>query len=110
MEYAQFQNIVRSGVPFDTGNMYQNGMDFFDTPYYYRASFNINRVPYIVYNEEGTIYTKKNKGFISRGIVGAINRATYSETLGLPFAYSGYNNTVAKRNNEILVSMGVMTK
>ena len=110
MDFAQFQNIVRFNMPFDTGNMFSNGTDFFDTPYFYRASYNINRVPYIVFNEEGTIYTQKNKGFISQKTVGMINRATYSENLGLPFDTRPINNTIGQRNNQVLISMGVMNK
>jgi len=109
MDYAQFINIIKANMPFDKGNMFNNGADYFDTPYFFKANYNNDRVPYIDYNEFGTIYTKKNKGFISQKTVGVINRATWSESLGLPFDNKPYNDEVATRNNSILEQMGVMT-
>lgn len=108
--YETFQSIVKVNMPFDTGNMYANGVVFFDTPYYYRAAYDINRVPYIVFNEEGTVYSQKNKGFISQKTTGAVNRAVQSIILGLPYNEKEISEEYSKRNNEILISQGVMTR
>lgn len=108
MDFNTFQNVVRAGTPFDTGYMMTNGWAYFDTPYQYVAIANINTVPYIVFNELGTIYSQKNKGFISKGIVGQLNRITQSEILGLPYSYKETNDLLRDRQNDLLVSQGVL--
>lgn len=110
MDFATFQNVIMAGTPFRTGNMMSNGWAYFDTPYRYEAHANINAVPYIVFNEEGTIYTQKNKGFISQGIVGQLNHITWSETLGLPYSYENTDKTLASRRNSMLMAMGAVQK
>jgi|LGOV01.1.fsa_nt_gb ABC-type lipoprotein export system ATPase subunit len=108
MEFTQFANIIRGNMPYDKGNMFSNGVDFFVTPYYDLGAYNNNRVNYIRYNEEGTKYTKKNKGFISKKTVGMVNKATWSENLGLPFDSTEMNEEVAKRNNDLLLKQGAI--
>lgn len=110
MDFPTFQSIVMAGTPFRTGNMMSNGWAYFDTPYRYEAHANVNAVPYIVFNEEGTIYTTKNKGFISKGIVGQLNYASWSETLGIPYNYEESNKIVKDRRNSMLLAMGTVTK
>ena len=107
MDFNTFQQEIRYLTPFDNGNMMINGWAFFDTPYQYVGIANVNAVPYIVFNEEGTIYTTKNKGFISEKITGRLNEITQSEILGLPYQ-SNANETVQKRQNDMLVSKGVL--
>ena len=107
MLYSQFITIVQSGTPFDKGQM-MDSWAFFDTPYQYVAIADVSRTPYFVFNEEGTIYTQKNKGFISKGIVGQINNALYSEQLDLPYSYEEANKTLAQRRNSILMSQGAI--
>lgn len=107
MDFNTFQQEIRALTPFDTGNMMTNGWAFFDTPYQYIGIANTQAVPYIVYNEEGTIYTTKNKGFISQKITGRLNAITQSEILGLPIDYNETSETMKKRN-DILVSQGVL--
>jgi hypothetical protein len=107
MEFNTFQNVVKAGTPFDKGQMMDSWL-FYDTPYRFVAQADIARTPYFVYNEEGTIYTTKNKGFISKGIVGQINQITYSENLGLPYSYEETNKTLANRRNKLLEQMGVL--
>ncbi len=108
METVAFFSIIKANMPFDKGNMFANGVDEISTPYYDLASYNNERVNYIRYNEEGTIYTKKNKGFISKKTVGMVNKAIWSDNLDLPFDYTEINETVAERNNSILIKQGVM--
>jgi hypothetical protein len=108
MDFSTFQEVVRAGTPFDTGYMMTNGWAYFDTPYQFVAIANETGVPYIVYNEDGTIYSKKNKGFISKGITGQLNQITYSEQLGLPYSFKEQDNTLRDRRNDMLVSMGVL--
>jgi len=108
MESKTFFGVVRANMPYDKGNMFMNGIDEFITPYYDLAAYNNDRVNYIRYNEEGTIYTKKNKGFISKKTVGMVNRIMWSENLGLPYDFSEIDETLAVRNNDILTKQGVI--
>lgn len=110
MDYTTFQNVVRANMPYDTGNMYQNGVAFFDTPYYYVAIYNTNQVPYIVFQEEGTRFFSGNKGFISKRTVGQILRIEQSEALGLPYDYRETNTTIANRNIDLMLTEGIITK
>lgn len=110
MDFATFQNVVRANMPFDTGNMYNNGAVFFDTPYDFVASYNVRQVPYIVFQEEGTRFFSGNKGFIQNRTVGQINRITQSEILGLPYNYKETNTIIADRNNELMIGAGQITK
>ena len=107
MLFNEFMLIVQSGTPFDTGQM-MDSWAFFDTPYQYVAIADVNRTPYFVFNEEGTIFSTKNKGFIKNGIVGQINNALYSEQLGLPYSYEEANKTLADRRNSLLLSQGAI--
>lgn len=107
MLFNEFIVIVKSGTPFDKGQM-QESWAFFDTPYQYVAIADIQRTPYFVYNEEGTVYTQKNKGFIRNGIVGQINNALWSESLGLPYSYEEANKTLADRRNSMLLGQGAI--
>ena len=110
MDFLTFRNIIQANLPFDKGRMFATGVTYFDTPHYYRASYNINAVPYIVYQEEGTIYFKGNKGFITVDTAGHLNRAIQSEILGLPFPqHKAYEKVVAQRNNSIILTKGGMT-
>ena len=74
----------------DTGYMASNGAEFFDTPYELVAIYNTNRVPYIVFQEEGTRYYNKNKGFITTKADGKINRFIQSDILGLDIDTRAY--------------------
>ena len=105
MDFNTFQGTVKAGTPFDTGQMMDSWL-FYDTPYQFVAQADIARTPYFVFNQEGTIYTQKNKGFIDR-IVGEINYITYSENLGLPYDYSEINDTLDQRNT-ILQQQGAL--
>ena len=108
MDFGTFQKVIMAGTPFDKGVMMQQGWAYFDTPIQFIAIANTNGVPYIVYNEEGTIYTQKNKGFISKGLTGQLNHITWSEQLGLPYTYEETNKTLRQRRNSIMQSMGVL--
>lgn len=108
MDFNTFQNVIRAGTPFDKGNMMENGWAYFDTPYQFIAIANTNGVPYIVFNEEGTVYSQKNKGFIRNKLTGQLNHITQSEQLGLPYSYKETNKTLANRRNSIMLSKGVL--
>lgn len=105
MQFNTFQNVVKAGTPFDKGQMMDSWL-FYDTPYQFVSQADIARTPYFVYNQEGTIYTQKNKGFIDR-IVGQINYITYSENLGLPYSFADVDATLQNRS-EILAQLGAL--
>ena len=99
--------VVGNMVEFrDTGFMASNGAEFFETPYELVAIYNTNTVPYIVFNEEGTRYTQKNKGFISVKAEGKISRFIYSEALGIPYNKLENNQIILENNNKLMVELG----
>lgn len=105
MDFNTFQNTVKAGTPFDSGQMMDSWL-FYDTPYQFVAQADVARTPYFVFNQEGTIYTQKNKGFIDR-IVGEINAITYAENTGVRLDYSIVDDTLDQRNT-ILQQMGAL--
>jgi len=72
MDLETTRNVVISNMPFRTGRMFLHGAKFYETEQYILTVYDLMAVPYIRYNEEGTIFTTKNKGFISQKTVGEL--------------------------------------
>lgn len=66
--------VVKTDMPYDTGYMFQNGASFYDTEHFLLCKYNTDRVPYIIYQEEGTIYSTKNQYFIKQKTMGDLMR------------------------------------
>ena len=116
MDFLTFRNIIQANLPFGKGGMFEKGVTYFDTPHYFRAKYNTNALPYIVWQETGFTHwiTKErvevHKGFITVDTAGHLNRAIQSEILGLPFPqHKAYEKVVAQRNNSIILTKGGMT-
>ena len=101
MNLGEFRDIVVSNMPYDTGNMFLNGASFYDTEHFMLARYDTERVPYIIYNEEGTRFSTKNQGFISRKTVGALLYGTVS---------AGMSDTVKMRGSTTMIKQGAMDK
>lgn len=72
MDLETTRNVVVSNMPFRSGFMFVHGAKFYETEHYILTRYDLQAVPYIRYNEEGTIFTQKNKGFISQKTIGEL--------------------------------------
>jgi hypothetical protein len=104
-----FRNACLGEVPVDTRNMLLNGFRFYETDILFRCQADLGAVPYIYYNEEGTVFTQKNKGFISQKMVSAVNNLMVADMNGQ--TYSQYRpNEEALRDKVLQVESGVIEK
>ena len=94
-------------MPYDTGFMFLSGAKYFETEHFLLAVYDTERVPYIVYNEEGTIYSTKNKGFISQRTVGALNRYAAGVDKSVMSRYEETNN---RRGSTNMIKQGALDK
>ena len=109
MNLNEFRNICLAQVPVDTRYMLLNGFRFYETDLFLRMQADLEAVPYIYYNEEGTKFSTKNVGFISKKMVGAVNSALVKEAQGLPI--DGYQTEEEKiRKNVLQLQDGVIEK
>ena len=100
--------IILGNFPFDTGFMSRNGAEFFEDSEKITVIYNTTAVPYIVYNEEGTIYTTKNKGFITVRAEGKLNEYLTSQLLGLHYNKNKNNKTILERQHKLYVELGAV--
>lgn len=101
MNLGEFRDIVVSNMPYDTGFMFMAGASFFDTEHFMLARYDTDRVPYIIYNEEGTRFSTKNQGFISRKTVGALLYGTMS---------AGLDDKTLMRGSTNMLKQGALDK
>lgn len=106
----EFRMIVQDNMPYDTGYMFLNGARFFETDSYLLCKYDINRVPYIVYNEEGTIYTQKNKGFIKQKTVGALMQYAYYKSNNMRAPFNTLNERIKRRASTDMIKQGALDK
>ena len=102
--------VVTSNMPYDTGFMSLNGARFFETNAFLLCKYDIERVPYIVYNEEGTIYTTKNKGFIKQQTIGDLLRHAAYKNAGLQAPFDKLDKTVKRRASLDMIKQGAIDK
>jgi hypothetical protein len=107
MNLEEFRSIVQSQMPYDTGFMFLAGAKYFDTEHFRLAVYDTERVPYIIYNEEGTVYSTKNKGFISQRTIGALNRYAVSGDKQVMSQFEEYNN---RRGSTNMIRQGALEK
>lgn len=111
MDLQDFRSIIQAQIPYDTGFMFLSGVKYYQTEHFLMAEYDTSRVPYIVYNEEGTIYTTKNKGFISERTVGALNRfATYEDKGERALVISRYEEYNNRRGSTNMIKQGALDK
>lgn len=110
MNLNDFRNAALSQVPVDTRNMLLNGFRFYETDLFMRCQADLSAVPYIYYNEEGTVFTQKNKGFFSKKMLGAVNDYVMREASGFDQTSNYTANEEAIRQNVLHVESGVLEK
>lgn len=97
-------------MPYDTGYMFLEGAAFYETNNFLLCRYEITRVPYIVYNEEGTVYTQVNQGFIRQQTVGDLNlHASYKEA-GLVAPPNTLDERIKRRGSLNVIKQGAMDK
>lgn len=97
-------------MPYDTGFMSLAGAKFFDTNMFILVKYDIDRVPYIVYNEEGTIYTEVNKGFIRQKTVGDLMRHANYKKHDMQAPFTRLDERVKRRASTDMISAGALEK
>jgi hypothetical protein len=107
MNLQEFRSIIQAQMPYDTGFMFLAGARYYDTAHFQLAVYDTERVPYIIFNEEGTKYSTKNKGFISQKTVGALNRYALGGDKRVLSRYEEYNN---RRGSLNMIRQGALDK
>lgn len=102
--------IVSNNMPYDTGFMSQNGARFFETEHFMLCKYDIERVPYIVYNEEGTKFSVKNKGFIKHKTIGDLQRQAAYKEAGLQAPMNTLDENVKRRASFNMMKQGAIEK
>lgn len=102
--------IVTSNMPYDTGFMSQNGARFFENEHFMLCKYDIERVPYIVYQEEGTRFSTKNKGFIKNKTIGDLLRHADYKSAGLQAPFNRLDETVKRRASFNMLKQGAIDK
>lgn len=100
------RNIVVSNMPYDTGNMFMRGARFIETDLYWQVVYDLNLVPYIYYQEEGTVHSTKNKGFISKKTENELQNLIAMRMNGMTEPYVPKNDNIRTRAQ--MVSAGVI--
>ena len=106
MNINQMEQIVRGDMPYKSGFMFNNGARFIDNNHFMMAIYDIERVPYIVFNELGTRYTTKNQYFIREKTIGDLNMALVGKDT---MAYSRFEMK-SKKYNEMLARQGLLER
>lgn len=97
-------------MPYDTGYMFLEGAAFYETNNFLLCRYEITRVPYIVYNEEGTVYTQVNQGFIRDKTVGDLNlHASYKEA-GFRAPPNTLDERIKRRGSLNVIKQGALDK
>lgn len=110
LQLNEMRMIVTSNMPYDTGFMSVNGARFFETAHFMLCKYDIERVPYIVYQEEGTIYSTKNKGFIRNKTMGDLLRHAAYKQAGLTAPFDELNERVKRRASTDMIKQGALEK
>jgi len=107
---AELRTIVTSDMPYDTGFMFLSGARFIENNHFMMAIYDIERVPYIVYNEMGTIFSTKNQYFIRDKTIGDINQRLLDESFGIKKPITRFEDTVKRRASTNMIKKGALEK
>lgn len=89
LSFSDIKTVVRANVPFDTGELYRDGVRFGETERAYSITYDGNSVPHAIYQEYGFTHYRSGKfidvnaGYIRNDTVNGldflINNATANE-------------------------------
>jgi len=88
--------------------MFLNGAKFYETAHYNLVLYDTVRVPYIVFNEEGTRYTRKNVGFISQRTIGDLIVLEGMRQSGDNTPLTGFSEKASRRGNTEMLANGMV--
>jgi len=104
---AEIRDVVLADMPYRTGFMFLNGANFYETAHYNVCIYDVQRVPYIVFNEEGTRFTQKNVGFISQRTIGDLLLLEGMRQSGDNTPLTGFSEKAARRGNTEMLAAGL---
>lgn len=107
---SELRLIVTTNMPYDTGYMFLAGSRYFENEHYMLCKYDTERVPYIIYNEEGTVFSVKNRGFIARRTMGEINYIIQMRKAGGHTSLSGLTEIAKRRGSTNMIKQGAMDK
>ena len=110
LHLSEFRDIILSNMPYDTGFMFLEGASFYETENFLLCSYQTSRVPYIIYNEEGTRYSTKNQYFIRDKTVGDLMRHAAYNASGMQAPRSTLDERIKRRGSTDVIKQGAMDK
>ena len=110
MNLETMRMVVTTDMPYDTGFMFMAGAKFFENEHFLLCKYDTERVPYIIYNEEGTIFSTKNQYFIRRKTMGDLMRhESYAEN-GQQAPLLKLEERAKRKGSVNMISQGAMEK
>ena len=106
----EMRMIVTNNMPYDTGFMFMSGSRYQENAHFMVAKYDTERVPYIVYNEEGTVYSTKNQYFIREQTVGDSMRHANYKDAGMQAPFTKLSENVKRRSSTNLLKQGAIDK
>ena len=110
MNLETMRLVVTTNMPYDKGFMFMAGSKYYETEHFILCSYDTERVSYIVYNEEGTIFSTKNQFFIRRQTIGDLIRHASYEEAGLRAPVEKYEKRAKRRASYDMVGQGTIDK
>lgn len=110
MNLETMRLVVTNNMPYDKGFMFMAGSKYYENEHFILCKYDTERVPYIIYNEEGTIYTVKNKNFIRYKTVGDLIRFESMSESNLRANLSKYNDRAKRRASTNIIAQGALNK
>ena len=102
--------VVVNNMPYASGYMFLNGAKFFETEHFMLCKYDIERVPYIIYNEEGTVFSTKNQYFIREKTIGDLQRHAAYKEAGMRAPMDTLNERVKRRASLDMIKQGAIEK
>jgi hypothetical protein len=110
MNLATMRMVVTSNMPYDSGFMFTAGAKFFENEHFMLCKYDTERVPYIIYNEEGTIFSTKNQYFIRKQTMGDLMRHESYNEAGMQANEAKLDKAVKRKGSLSMISQGAMEK
>ena len=107
MDFSTFRNIIDTNKPYDKGYMMIFGNRYTVSNDLTKATYDVDAVPYITYQEEGTKFFDGNKGFISENTVTELNQVATYKSHGV--SQEGVAFEDATRARQSMISQGTLS-
>lgn len=110
----EIATIARNYAPYLSGFMQQQGIAYMETSHEVILYYDVERVPYIVFQEEGFThwisgeFIDKNRHFIRKKTMGAINKYISQVNSGQQPDMTQDNDELARRNSTNMMGAGTI--